>query len=101
MLRRVALVTADISWERSASVITVTRIDELGTMLAVTSNLRTLRRNAIAWRRYFPPKRRFVQEPHRINTPEDCILHSHRRENLKSYKTYCFIGLLNFVSHHH
>jgi hypothetical protein len=24
----------------------------------------------------------------RRNTPEDCILHSHRRENLKSYTTY-------------
>jgi hypothetical protein len=32
----------------------------------------------------FPPKRRFSQEPHGI-IPEDDILHSHRRENLKSY----------------
>jgi hypothetical protein len=45
MLRRVALVKADVSEEVSASVIRVTRIGELGTTLAVTSNRRTLRRN--------------------------------------------------------
>jgi hypothetical protein len=38
MLRRVALVKADVSEEPSASFIRVTRIDELGTTLAVTSN---------------------------------------------------------------
>jgi hypothetical protein len=36
MLRRVALVRIDVSEERSASFIRVTRIDELGTTLAVT-----------------------------------------------------------------
>jgi hypothetical protein len=41
----------------------VTRIGELGTTLAATNNGRMLRRNA----------------------PEDAILHSHRRANLKSY----------------
>jgi hypothetical protein len=44
MLRRVALVRTDVSEELSASFIRVTRIDELGTTLAVTSNRRTLRR---------------------------------------------------------
>jgi hypothetical protein len=39
MLRRVALVTADVSEELSASFTRVTKIGELGTMLAVTSNL--------------------------------------------------------------
>jgi hypothetical protein len=38
MLRRVALVRTDVSEELSASFIRVTRIGELGTMLAVTSN---------------------------------------------------------------
>jgi hypothetical protein len=38
MLRRVALVTTDVSEELSAFFIRVTRISELGTMLAVTSN---------------------------------------------------------------
>jgi hypothetical protein len=45
MLRSVALVRTDVSEERSAYIIRVTRIGELGTTLAVTSNLRTLRRN--------------------------------------------------------
>jgi hypothetical protein len=45
MLRRVALVRADVSEERSATFIRVTRIGELGTTLAVASNRRTLRRN--------------------------------------------------------
>jgi hypothetical protein len=45
MLRRVALLRTDVSEELSASFIRVTRIGELETMLAVTSNRRTLRRN--------------------------------------------------------
>jgi hypothetical protein len=46
MLRRVALVITDVSEELSASLIRVTRIGEPGTTLALTSNRRTLRRNA-------------------------------------------------------
>jgi hypothetical protein len=42
MLRRVALVRADFSEEPGASFIRVTRIGELETTLAVTSNQRTL-----------------------------------------------------------
>jgi hypothetical protein len=68
MLRRVALVGTDVSEELSASFIRVTKIGVLGTTLAVTSNRRTLRRNT------------------QLNIPEDAILHSHHRENLKSYK---------------
>jgi hypothetical protein len=48
MLHRVALVRTDISEELSASFISVTRIGELETTIAVTSNRRTLRRN-ITW----------------------------------------------------
>jgi hypothetical protein len=44
MLRRVALERTEVPEEPSASFIRVTRIGELGTMLAVTSNRRTLRR---------------------------------------------------------
>jgi hypothetical protein len=43
ILRRVALVRTDVSDELSASFIRVTRIGELGTTLAVTSNRSTLR----------------------------------------------------------
>jgi hypothetical protein len=57
MLRRVALERTDVSEELSASFIRVTRIGELGTMLAVTSNRRTLRRNT-----------REIQEPHGVTS---------------------------------
>jgi hypothetical protein len=42
MLRRVALVRTDVSVELSASFFGVTRIGELGTVLAITSNLHML-----------------------------------------------------------
>jgi hypothetical protein len=45
MLRHVALVKTDVLEELNASFIRVTRIGELGTTLAVTSNRRMLRRN--------------------------------------------------------
>jgi hypothetical protein len=45
MLRRVALVRTDVLEERSASFIRMTRIGEIGTTLALTSNRCTLRRN--------------------------------------------------------
>jgi hypothetical protein len=47
MLRRVALVRTDVSEERVASIIRVTRIGAMGTALAVTSNRRALRRNTV------------------------------------------------------
>jgi hypothetical protein len=46
MLSLVDLVRTDVSEELSSSFIRVTRIGELGTTLAVTSNRRTLRRNS-------------------------------------------------------
>jgi hypothetical protein len=45
MLRHVALVRTDVSEELSSFIIRVTRMGELGTTLAVTSNRHTLRRN--------------------------------------------------------
>jgi hypothetical protein len=74
MLRRLAPVRTDISEERIASIIKVTRIGELGTALAVTSNRRKLRFSET------PVHTRAT----RRNIPEDGILHSHCRENLKS-----------------
>jgi hypothetical protein len=47
MLRRVALVTTDVSEEISASIIRVSRIGKLGIMLAVTSKQSMLQRNAL------------------------------------------------------
>jgi hypothetical protein len=64
MLRLVALVRTDVSEERSASFIGVTRIGELGTTLAVTSNLRTLLRNTLG----ISTQRRFLQDPHGVTS---------------------------------
>jgi hypothetical protein len=110
MLRCVALVRTDVSEEFSASFITVTRIGELRTTLAVSSNRRTLRRNTnfVFLRSVLrllvtanvpstPILVTLMMEA--LNSsetsvlirftlshiPEDAIPHSHRRENFKSY----------------
>jgi hypothetical protein len=63
MLRCVALVRTNVLEELGAYFIRETRIGELGTTLAVTSNRLVLIR------------------ARRRNIPEDAILHSHRRQN--------------------
>jgi hypothetical protein len=67
LLRRVALVRTDVSEESDASFMRVTKIGELGTTQAATSNRRTLRRK-ISSQRQVPSKRRFLQEPHGVTT---------------------------------
>jgi hypothetical protein len=97
MLRRVALVrTEEVSEERGISIISVTRIGELGITLAVTGNRCTLQGNTNA----VPSSPILVtlkmeglrssetSVPTRAiwrNIPEHGTHHSHRRENLKSY----------------
>jgi phospholipid N-methyltransferase len=93
MLRHVALVRTDVSEELSTSFIRVTRISELGTMLAVTSNRRitgsivpsspilvTLMKEARS-----SSETSVLTGATWHNIPEDAILHSHLRQNLKSY----------------
>jgi hypothetical protein len=107
MLRRVALIRTDVSEELSAYFILVTRIGELGTTLAVTSNrhtvlvtasvvpsspiLVTLMKEAIS-----TSETSVLIRAIRRNIPEDTILHSHRSENLKSY-TVTYLTALPFV----
>jgi hypothetical protein len=74
-----ALVRTDVSEERSAAIIRVTRISELGTTLAITSNvvtssliLVTLMMEALC-----SSKTSVLTRAAQRNTPEDGILHIH------------------------
>jgi hypothetical protein len=91
MLCGMALVRTDVSEELSASFIRVTRIGELGTtsmrrLLATTNVVPsspihvTLMKEALS-----SSETLVLTRAARHNIPDDTILHSHRRENPKSY----------------
>jgi hypothetical protein len=90
MLCCVALVRIDVSEERSASIFSVTRIGELGTILAVTSNRQMLRRNTM---------REFLQEPHGVTSQKTAffIVTSVKTSNLTQLQSVLH-SALSFVS---
>jgi hypothetical protein len=90
--------------ERIRSIIRLTRIDELGTTLAVTSNWRTrtsllitanvVRSSPFLFTLMMEVINLSESSVHtratRRNTPQYVILHSHRRDNFESYR-FCVV----------
>jgi hypothetical protein len=113
MLRRVALVRTDVSEDISAFIIRVTRNGELETAL-VSVFLRSVRPLPVE-AKVVPSLpilvafmvKALISSETSVHTratrriiPEDGIIHSHRRENLKSYiRILCLTHLMSSIVH--
>jgi hypothetical protein len=114
ILHHMALVRTDVSEEHIASIIKVTRIDMIGTRLAVTSNRSMLRRKYVLlllltlflhhW--FLSPLMMEAVHSSKMSVltrntcryvPEDSILHSHCHEDLKSCILTCFFATYESV----
>jgi hypothetical protein len=98
MWRRVDSVRADVSEELVASIFRAETISELGTTLAVTSRLLSvpslLILSTVKMEATHSCETSILTRPLQRHIQEDGILHSRRRENLKSYITELYPAFL-------
>jgi hypothetical protein len=87
MLRRVALVRTDISEELCISS-QMRRLLVTASLVPSSQAFVTLMKEELS-----SSETSVLTTATRRNIPDDAILHSHRRENLKSYKVQCVCGI--------